>query len=220
MIAKFCKVTLLLFICTFYVSTAAQTSSITSKIKKIEFYELRGIHTVDFGAGTSVMNGDLVDPKFEISFHAGYKYFIFPHLNINIGYNKFNLAYVDVYNEGFMSFDLNLESILCPHNRFSPFVFAGGGYNASNYFEQTAMKIQGGGGIETIVAEGIGIKLYADYNYVMSDELDGVIAGASDDTYYRIGLGINYYFGGKKRKEKILKDQPSIINSNKIILDN
>ncbi len=201
----------------FHLSSTAQTPSNSANRQKVEFYELRGTNAIDIGAGTSVINGDLVNPEFEIYFHAGYKRFIIPHLNINFSYNKFNLAYVDIYNEGFMSFDLNLESTLFPHHKFSPFVFAGAGYNASNYFKQTAMKIQGGGGIEYILTEGFGLKLYTDYNYVMSDELDGVISGASDDTYFRIGLGVNFYFGGEKKKAKILKDQPSIINSNQII---
>jgi len=198
----------------------AQTVSDSLKTKKTEFYEFRGNNVFDIGAGTSVINGDFVDPKFEIYFHVGYKRYIIPHININLSYNKFNLAYVDVYNEGFMSIDLNLESTLLPHNKFSPFVFAGAGYNASNYFEQTAMKFQGGGGIEYIVTDGVGLKLYTDYNYVMSDELDGLIAGASDDTFFRIGFGVNYYFGGGKKKAKIEKDQPSTIKSNQIEIKN
>ncbi len=194
----------------------AQTASDSLKTKKINFYELRGNNVIDLGAGTSVINGDFVDPKFEVYFHIGYKRYIIPHLNVNFSYNKFNLAYVDVYNEGFMSFDLNLESTLMPHTKFSPFVFAGTGYNASNYFKQTAMKFQGGGGVEFIVSDGFGLKLYTDYNYVMSDELDGLIAGASDDTYFRIGFGVNYYFGGGNKKPKIKKDQPTIIKTNPI----
>lgn len=226
MIAKHNRIKLLLMLLfgLFYLSAVSQTKEETSdltkeessNLKKIAFYELRGSNAIDFGVGTSVINGDLMDPKFEIYFHVGYKRYICPYLNINIGYNKFNLAYKDVYNEGFMSFDLNVESTILPYSKFSPFVFAGGGYNASNYFKQTAAKFQGGGGIEYIVSEGLGLKLYTDYNYVMSDELDGLIAGASDDSYFRIGFGINYYFGGSKKKIKIKENQPSIINSNQI----
>ncbi|MCK7591393.1 Curli production assembly/transport component CsgG [Subsaxibacter sp. CAU 1640] len=210
----------MVFIIFFHFDLSAQKATNYTRKKKIEFYELRGTNAFDAGAGTSILNGDLVDPIFEIYFHLGYKRYLFPHLNLNVSYNKFNLAYKDVYNEGFMSFDANLESTLMPHHRFSPFVFAGAGYNAANYFEQTAMKIQGGGGIEYMLVEGFGLKLYTDYNYVLSDELDGLIAGASDDTYFRIGFGFNYYFGGEKKKNRILKDQPSIINSNQILLDN
>jgi hypothetical protein len=216
MIAKDYKSLVFFFIGMVHFCLTAQTVSDTPKAKKTAFYEIRGNNVIDIGAGTSVINGDFIDPKFEVYFHVGYKRYIAPHLNVNLSYNKFNLAYVDVYNEGFMSFDLNLESTLLPHNKLSPFVFAGAGYNASNYFKQTAIKFQGGGGIEYIVSNGLGLKLYTDYNYVMSDELDGLIAGASDDTYFRIGLGVNYYFGGGKKKAKIDKDQPSIIKSNQI----
>jgi len=211
---------LILFFIAFHFNSNAQTKNQNFQNQKVDFYELRGTNAVDVAVGTSVMNGDYVDPQFEIFFHAGYKRFLFPHLSLNVAYNKFNLAYKDVFNEGFMSFDANLESTLFPHCKFSPFLFAGAGYNAANYFEQTAMKVQGGAGLEYIVTEGIGLILYTDYNYVMSDELDGLIAGASDDTYFRIGFGLNYYFGGEKKKNRILKDQPTIINSNQILPNN
>lgn len=220
MIAKSYKGLVFFFIGMVQFGLTAQSVSDSLKTKKTEFYELRGDNVIDIGAGTSVINGDLVDPKFEIYFHVGYKRYLIPYLNVNFSYNKFNLAYVDVLNEGFMSFDLNVESTLLPHNKFSPFVFAGGGYNASNYFEQTAIKFQFGAGFEYIITNGIGIKLYTDFNQVMSDELDGVIAGGSDDTYFRIGLGVNYYFGGGKKKAKIEKDNATIINSNQIQTNN
>lgn len=197
-------------------TSGAQILSDSLNTKQVAFYEFRGSNVIDAGVGTAVLNGDLIDPQFELYFHIGYKRYIIPYLNINFSYNKFNLAYTDVYNEGYMSFDLNLEATLLPHQRFSPFVYAGGGYNAANYFEQTALKFQGGGGLEYIVTEGVGLKLYTDYNYVLSDELDGLIAGNSDDTYFRIGFGVNYYFGGAKKKSKLQKNQPSIFNSNQI----
>lgn len=218
MIAKYYKNVLFFFLGMIQFGMTAQTVSDSLKFKKSAFYELRGNNVIDVGAGTSVINGDLEDPKFEGYFHIGYKRYIIPQLNVNLSYNKFNLAYVDVYNEGFMSFDLNFEWTVFPDTRFTPFVFAGGGYNASNYFEETALKFQGGGGVEYIVSNGFGLKLYADYNQVMSDELDGLIAGASDDTYFRIGVGVNYYFGGKKKAK--VEDDSSIINSNQIFTRN
>jgi curli production assembly/transport component CsgG len=187
------------------------------KVKKTyrtEFYDLRGTNVFDVAVGTSVINGDFVDPKFEIYSHLGYKRHLTPHLGIDIGYHKFNLAYVDVYNEGFMSFDLNLELTVLPHNRFSPFIFAGAGLNASNHFKETANKFQGGGGIEYIVSNQFGVKLYTDYNYVLSDTLDGLEAGDSDDTYFRLAIGVNFYFGGSKIKSKKLKGQATVIDSN------
>uniref|UniRef100_UPI00404AB6A5 Curli production assembly/transport component CsgG n=1 Tax=Gelidibacter sp. TaxID=2018083 RepID=UPI00404AB6A5 len=211
---------LVIYICVIAHNGLAQQDTLTSVDKALrnqEFYKYRGTNAVEMAAGTSVMNGDLSEPLFEISSRVGYKRIITPHLNISFSYNKFNLGYKEVLNEGFMSFDLNLESTLLPNDKFSPFIFAGGGYNAANYFEQTATKVQGGIGIEYIVMEKVGIKLFSDYNYVFSDELDGVVFGDSDDVYWRVLVGINFYFGGDNKKEKILKGRPTIINSNPII---
>lgn len=223
MIAKpfYLKKLALLFLCLVPITILAQDetpkATKNTEIKKTfktEFYDLRGTNVFDVAVGTSVINGDFVDPKFEIYSHLGYKRHLTPHLGIDIGYHKFNLAYVDIYNEGFMSFDLNLELTVLPHNRFSPFVFAGVGLNASNHFKETANKFQGGGGVEYIVSNQFGLKLYTDYNYVLSDTLDGLEAGDSDDTYFRLAIGVNFYFGGSKIKSKKLQGQATVIDSN------
>jgi curli production assembly/transport component CsgG len=187
---------------------------------KTEFYDLRGTNAFDVALGTSVINGDFSDPQFEIYSHFGYKRHLTPHLALDFGYHKFNLAYIDQYNEGFMSFDLNIELLLIPHQRFSPFVFIGAGYNASNHFKQTASKIQGGVGLECIVANQFALKLYTDYNYVASDTLDALEAGASDDTYFRIAFGVNFYFGGSEVKAKRVKAHATEIETNSITDNN
>ncbi|MDG5492582.1 Curli production assembly/transport component CsgG [Psychroserpens sp. SPM9] len=199
-------------------SFAQETIAIPEE-PNIAFYELRGTNAFDIALGTSVINGDLVDPKFEIYSHIGYKRHLSPHLVLDFGYHKFNLAYIDVYNEGFMSFDLNVEFLVLPHAQFSPFIFAGAGFNASNHFKETASKIQGGAGLECVVSNQFALKLYTDYNYVSSDTLDGLEGGASDDTYFRIAFGANFYFGGAKKKAKILEDYSTEIESNSITDD-
>ncbi|MCX7551950.1 Curli production assembly/transport component CsgG [Xanthomarina sp. F2636L] len=186
---------------------------------KQEFYHLRGNNAIDMAVGSSVPNGDYANPEFEIYFHVGYKRYIIPYLNVNFSYNKFNLAYQDVLNEGFMSFDVNVESTIFPNKRFSPYIYVGGGLNAANYFDQIDAKMQGGLGLEYIVTDKIGLKLFSDYNYVYSDELDGRIYGDSDDVYWRMALGMNFYFGSSKRKVKTKANVPTVINSNPIIND-
>lgn len=184
-----------------------------------KFYDLRGANAFDIALGTSVINGDFQDPMFEIYSHVGYKRHLTPYLAIDFGYHKFNLAYIDIYNEGFMSFDLNAEVLLLPHQPFSPYIFAGAGYNASNHFKETATKVQGGLGLEYIVTPKFALKIYSDYNYVSSDILDGLEAGASDDTYFRIAFGANFYFGGTNKKDKILEDYSTEIEENSITDD-
>ncbi|MFL0352148.1 Curli production assembly/transport component CsgG [Xanthomarina sp. GH4-25] len=188
----------------------------SSKLK-LGFNTLRGDNVVDMAFGTAVPNGDYSNPMFEIYMHFGYKRYVVPHLNINFSYNKFNIAFKDAFNEGYMSFDVNLEGTIFPDKKFTPYVFVGGGVNASNYFEQSEAKAQGGLGVEYLISDKIGIKLFSDYNLLFSDELDGRIYGNSDDVYWRMALGLNYYFGGSKRKVKTDRNEPTIINSNPII---
>lgn len=184
---------------------------------KTFFYDFRGTNAIDVAIGTSIANADLPNPVFDIAMRAGYKRHIFPHFSIGVTYNKFNLVFEDGFYEGFMSFDVNMEYLILPFQKFSPFIFGGAGYNASNYFAETATKFQGGAGVEFIVGENLGLKLMGEYNYVLSDELEGKVFGASDDAYWRISVGANIYFGGQRKKEKLLKHVPTIINSNPII---
>ncbi|MBQ0788576.1 MAG: Curli production assembly/transport component CsgG [Oceanihabitans sp.] len=181
------------------------------------FYQYRADNVFTAALGTAVINGDYQDPLFEFYGQVGYKRYINPYVNVNFTFNKFNLAHKNSSNNGFMSFDLNVESTIMPDRFFTPFVFVGAGVNASNYFAATGMKIQGGLGVEYIIMEDFGIKLFSDYNHTFSDELDGKVFGKANDVFWRIGFGVNYYFGNSNKKKKIPRNESTIINSNPII---
>ena len=205
-------------VCMFLLSGCiiAQESKEDKYINSTFGAEIRGKNAISVAAGTAIPNGDYADALFEIYAHIGYKRYISPYFNINLGYHKYNIAFKEVYNEGFMSFDANLEIVPFGRSIFSPFIYAGGGYNASNYFESTEAKVQGGAGFEIMAYQSIGVKLFVEYNYMFSDELDGKIFGESDDAFWRMAVGLNFYFG-KRSNKKIKKDQKTVINSNPII---
>jgi len=215
-VSVFLAVFSLNFIC------AQETDSNDNKkmFDRLVFFDYRGTNAVDVAIGTATVNGDLqlVSDEgvsdYAMYFKIGYKRYITNYINLNLTYNNYNVAFKDGYNEGFMSFDLNLEFLFCPYSKLSPFIQAGGGYNASNNFETTSTKAQGAFGIEYVVTDGLGLRLFGEYNYMFSDELDGLIAGESDDALYRIGFGVNFYFGGKKKKQKLLSKIDTVIQSN------
>jgi curli production assembly/transport component CsgG len=184
--------------------------------QKLEFYDLRGTNAIDASVGGSLLSGDFTQPELEIYFRTGYKRFITEHLGISFTYNKYNLAFDDMFNEGFMSFDLNLEYLISPFNSVSPFVYGGYGYNAANRFESTGAKAQGGLGIEFIVAEKLGVKLFGEYNYVISNEANPIILDENNISLFRFGIGVHLYFGGKKKKEILLEQVDTVIKSNYI----
>ena len=189
---------------------------VLKKFKKASFLDMRGTNIIDIGVGSAVPNNDFPNPQFEIYFKGGYKRYITPHIYMGIDYHKFNLTNSDLPVEGFMSFDVNAYILLTPYKRLTPILFFGTGLTASNYFNQTSQKVQAGGAIEFMVIEFIGVTLSSDYNYQFDDLLDGLEFGDSNDTFFRVSLGVNFYFGGSRKQAKLLKNLPTVINSNRI----
>ncbi|WP_452598798.1 CsgG/HfaB family protein [Pontimicrobium sp. MEBiC01747] len=163
--------------------------------------ERRGTVAATGALGVTLIDGDLPNPQPEFNSRVGLKYFLTPSLNTNFTYYKYNLENKELLNEGFMSFDFNLEYNILPYDEFTPFLYAGGGVNAANYFTSVDPKVQAGLGVEYLITNNLGIQLFVDYNYVFSDELDFVEAGKRDDTFYRAGFGVNYYFSKRKNKK-------------------
>ena len=89
---------------------AQETNSEDNKkrFNRLAFFDYRGTNAIDVAIGMSIINGDIPNPEFGIYFKIGYQ----RHLTDYLTYNKYNVAFKDVSNEGFMSFDLNLEYLL------------------------------------------------------------------------------------------------------------
>lgn len=212
----FCVIFSLFFVQKNYSQEEINRSTIET-FNKVYGLEVRGKNAFSIAAGATIPNGDYADALYEVYMHIGYKRFLGPHININVGYNKYNIAFKNISNQGFMSFDANLEVVPFSKSIFSPFVYVGGGLNASNYFERTDSKIQGGAGFEILISPLVGIKLLGEYNMLFTDELDGRVYGESDDAFWRAAIGLNFYFGKRGRKRSVKKNEPTVINSNPII---
>lgn len=172
--------------------------------------ERRGKSSLSTALGFTSMNGDYTNPDEEFSARIGYKHYIKPYLNVNFYFNRFNLANEGVFNEGFMSFDLNAEVNFLPYDTFTPYIFGGFGTNAFNDFNTIDPKLQLGLGFEYLVTNSIGATIYGEHNYVFNDEIDGLDAGENDDMFYRVGAGLNFYFtqpNNKFNQQRILDRQ-------------
>lgn len=188
-----------------------------SKFKTLVFFDYRGTNAFDAAMGASTLIDDFENSEFGFYFKAGYKRSVLDNLFIGISFNKYDLVYEEVIEQNLISLDFNIEYFVLPYTRFSPFVYGGFGYNTLDDFEVNAVKVQGGLGVEYIVADGLGIKLYGEYNYSLDDETEFLINDQEDDVFIRVGVGINLYFGGYKERQKRLKDIPTQIKSNPIV---
>lgn len=188
-----------------------------AKFKTLVFFDYRGTNTFDAALGASSLIGDVESSEFGFYFKLGYKRSVLDNLFIGMSFNKYDLLYNEDVEQNLISFDLNLEFLALPYNRVSPFIYGGFGYNALDDFETNAVKIQGGIGVEYIVTDGLGIKLFGEYNYSLDAEMDFLINNQEDDSFLRVGLGVNLYFGGYNERQKRIKDIPTQIKSNPIV---
>ena len=177
----------------------------------------RGVNVVTGALCATLINGDLQSPQPEFNSRVGAKHYFTPYFNLGFTYSKFNLSNKNLLNEGYMSFDFDLEYNLLPYDKFTPFIFGGAGVNAANYFKKVDPKIQLGFGVEYLLKDNIGLYAFGQQNYVFSDEIDNVIAGKQNDLFYRFGVGVNIYFTNtnkqKNKKREAIRAQRKVLRS-------
>ncbi|MBF4505877.1 hypothetical protein IRZ83_04295 [Flavobacterium sp. JLP] len=159
----------------------------------------RSQFAIEISGGTTLMDGDYKDPLLRPFGRGALKFFITPSFNVSASTNVVNLANKNLLDVGYITYDLNLEWILLPKDRFTPYLYGGGGYAMNRKFENTYAKFQYGAGLEYMASDRMGIKLFAEQNINFSDNVDYIRAGTRDDYYYKFGLGLTYYFAKKKK---------------------
>ncbi len=162
----------------------------------------RSKFAIEISGGTSLIDGDYVNPVLKPMGRGALKWFITPSLNLSASTNAVLLANKDLLDVGYLTYDLNLELLLLPRDKFSPYIYGGAGYGMNKKFENTHSKVQFGVGVEYLVSNAIGIKLFGEYDVNFSDNLDYIVAGVRDDYYYKFGLGLTYYLSSHKNKSK------------------
>ncbi|SFF07091.1 CsgG/HfaB family protein [Flavobacterium xueshanense] len=160
--------------------------------------ERRSKFAIEISSGVTLMDGDYGSSLLRPMGRGALKYFITPSFNLSASTNVINLANKDRLDVGYLTFDLNGELIILPKDKLSPFIFAGGGFGANRIFDNEHFKLQYGLGLEYMISDKIGIKLYGEHNLNFSDNIDYLKRGVRDDYYYRFGLGMTYYFLQKR----------------------
>ena len=159
----------------------------------------RSKFAIELSGGTTLMDGDYRDPLLRPFGRGALKWMLTPSFTVSASTNVVNLANKNLLDVGYITYDLNMEWIILPKDRLTPYLYAGGGYGMNRKFENTYGKFQYGAGLEYMASDRIGIKLFAEQNINFSDNLDYIVAGTRDDYYYKFGLGLTFYFGKKKK---------------------
>ncbi|MDD2821892.1 MAG: CsgG/HfaB family protein [Flavobacterium sp.] len=157
---------------------------------------------IELVGGTTYMAGDYPDPVAKPMMRGALKYFFTPSFDLSASTNAFWLGNKNKLDVGYASLDLNLEFLILPYDVITPYVYAGGGVSFNSKYKNTHAKIQYGAGLEYLVTNNFGFKVYGEHNLNFSDNVDYVVSGSRDDYYWRFGLGMAYYFH-RKIKNKV-----------------
>lgn len=179
---------------------------------------IRAKNIIMLGAGSTLLNRDIVTPDIENFIQIQYKRFITPNLNINGNLKKFDIENYDFDTNGFLSGDLNLEWYVFPGNKVSPFIYLGAGILASNDYKDQNYKVQGGLGVDYLILDKLAIVASIEADYIYDEQKGSQLLQEADQLYFNALIGLHFYIGNSKstQSQKIKKNQASIINSNPI----
>ncbi|AYO57730.1 curli production assembly protein CsgG [Chryseobacterium sp. 6424] len=158
----------------------------------------RGTMALFANAEAFQIKGDYINPKMNVGFKGGFKFFINDHFNTELNFSTVTFQNTGILKETVLMSEINLEYLMLPNYKFSPFVYAGAGTLFLD--NETKYKSQAGGGLEYLLNSQIAVRLSAQYDFGFSDDWDGFVNGSRNDQGVRIGLGLNYYFGNRKSK--------------------
>ena len=159
----------------------------------------RGKVGLEATGGVTYMAGDYPNPVAKPMLRGAVKYFLKPNLNLSASSNVFRLGNKEKLDVGYASLDLNLEYLLLPYDVFTPYFFGGFGTSFNSAFENYSNKIQYGAGLEYLITNDFGFKIYGEHNLNFSDNIDYIVSGKRDDYYWRFGVGVTYYFPYKSK---------------------
>jgi len=182
--------------------------------KEMEGVDLIGRKFTDFDhysafslSGTSLLyQGDYPNPMFRPGVEAGISAVFSKGLSFHLGFGKSSLATEQRFDQQVTYFDGAVRFRLLPNDRFSPFIYSGGGLimpsgqlSQGNLSSNAILKFHAGLGLEYYLTDYFGLELALDNNYLMSDHLDGITNGKYNDYFYRTRFGIKYYLNRNKK---------------------
>ncbi|WP_432412991.1 CsgG/HfaB family protein [Rasiella sp. SM2506] len=163
--------------------------------------------------GVNFLDGDYTTSAIDFMSGVGLKVRLMPELGLNFQTNIMRFNATKDFKNWWVSESLNLEYNILPHDRLSPFFYAGPGvlFYADDTDTETLerwdsfFKLQVGAGLEYALTDRFSLIVQTDWNSVFSDKIDQLESGRRDDFYYNIGIGINYHFGPKSTNLKHIR---------------
>lgn len=180
----------------------------SSKILDRYMVQRRSSSGIELGGGTAIIDGDYAQSLPRPMGRMAFKTFFTPNFAISASANVMGLANKGRIDVNHMTFDINGEYLMLPKDKLSPYIFGGGGIGSTLVLNDVYYKLQYGAGIEYMLSNSIGIKIFGEHNLPFSDKIDLIERGSRDDFYFRFGTGLTFYINRRNEKEKIQTAEP------------
>ena len=150
----------------------------------------------------NIVKNDYANPESKIGFNFGLRFLITDFWNISATASSFGLVNKGLYSQNYNSLDLNVEYILFPQSKFTPFANVGLGILSPAKAENKEIsgKAQAGGGFEYMIDPHLSLRFFGRYDFGFSDNWENRIAGKRNDNMIAFGAGLNIYIGKRKNK--------------------
>ncbi len=153
-----------------------------------------------FGYGEAYqLKGDYTGSRTTFGGKIGYKRFLTDHLNAELNGGVVTMENTGILKRSGITSEFNLEYLMMPRYKFSPFIYAGAGMMMLP--DDVRYKAQLGGGLEYLMSRSLAVRLMTQYDLGFTDDWDGIAQGSRNDHGVRVGVGLNLYFGNKKIKK-------------------
>lgn len=172
----------------------AESKKNDAKITGSQFDEVnRPKFSILAQAEIAQIKGDYINPESKLGGKFGVKFFLNKNFNLEANVNYFTLENKNIITRSFVVPEMNLEFLMLPNFKFSPYIYAGVGglFSKDNSF----YKAQIGGGLEYMIKKNIALRLSSQYDLGFTDDWEGFVNGKRKDQAIRFGFGINYYLG-------------------------
>jgi curli production assembly/transport component CsgG len=143
-----------------------------------------------------MFDGDYSNSNIDFGGQIGFKqYLMSSYFSVGVSAGYITLSNSEVFKDNFIVADANFEYNILPYDNLTPFIYLGGGGLTDENFNDITFKVQYGLGLEYIPLNNIGLRIFAEQNFLLSDELDGKVHGDYYDKYWTFGLGVNLFLG-------------------------
>ncbi|TPE44396.1 CsgG/HfaB family protein [Pontibacter mangrovi] len=166
--------------------------------------ERRSLIGVSGAIGAMYYKGDFPGPEFKFMGEAGLRISSRQNIGLDLRLGKGQLATDNGFQADINYAELDLNYLLFPKLRYSPYAQVGAGGLVTGSFGDIFSGngfnpyVKAGLGMEYLLTKKIGIDLNASSAYLLDDDLDEVEQGRFNDYFWTGKIGINFYLGQYK----------------------